>query len=436
MESPGAHCLIISGTRSQADSIFGQCADFARSHAALDKRLWVRDHIKTIDYTPPKKQRQGRLRIITNDPNSVAGPDASFVAADELASWPMSTAHLVWDKLQRATAARTNSLFLTLSTAQYNSLHVGKEEFDRAVTIKATPAANPHYLPCVYSLNDTPELWTQEESWKSVNPAWGHILNPEEFRNDFHCNVVPYPRNQARFKVESCNIWSGHSDQWIGTLQFDACKKPFREEEFYGCKVFGGIDAARRRDLFSICYLAERDGVLHIIPRFYCPAHNIEQRERYDNIPYRSWAKESNLKLSPGDTIDFAWVGQQMEEDAKKFKVVEFGYDDKMMEGYRQNYEAKGFRMIEVRQNAGVMTKPTLAFESMVESKQIAWDGNKILAYCVQNATVKESANGGIMIDKKVAKSNKRIDGLSALLIALQRWLDNKGQTPMKFYSV
>lgn len=429
LEYPGSDCFIVSSTIKQAENVFLEAAHFCENHPALS-RFKVRRHTRTIE----DKKGKSILRILANDPKGLDGFNANLLILDEFCAWSSATARESWDKLANATIARQNSLKIILSTAQFDLCHPGKEAFDHALRVQSNPELDPQHLAIVYQGDK--EKHADPKEWERCNPGWGYVLTPESFAEDYAV-AKDNPRELARFLTLRMNCFVGHADSWLPYGQWIKCAEPINEADLAGVTVLCGMDASRRHDLTSYCILAERGDKLYALPRFFVPSHGIERKEHEDGVPYRQWASNPNNKLylSPGDCIDFAFVLSKLQEDCARFKVREIGYDPALMEGCRQSYEEKGLRMVSVPQTFSLMGRGCSELEKRITNKTIAHPDNPVLNWCVQNAVVREGMTGGIMLDKR--KSRKRIDGLSALIIALSRWLDrNAGIMRFKVNSI
>ena len=73
------------------------------------------------------------------------------------------------------------------------------------------------------------------------------------------------------------------------------------------------------------------------------------------------------------------------------------------------------------------MAAPMVEFERRLLSKQLHHGGNPILRWMADNVVVKQDPNGNLKCDK--AESQGKIDGIVALVMALDRAMRHEDQT-------
>ena len=61
--------------------------------------------------------------------------------------------------------------------------------------------------------------------------------------------------------------------------------------------------------------------------KFWLPEEEIEEREKRDKAPYRRWAKEGWLTLTPGNVIDYEVVEGEIVQLCQKLRVAEIAFD-------------------------------------------------------------------------------------------------------------
>jgi phage terminase large subunit-like protein len=81
------------------------------------------------------------------------------------------------------------------------------------------------------------------------------------------------------------------------------------------------------------------------------------------------------------------------------------------------------------------MSEPSQLFEALVYAKRIKHNGNPVLRWNVQNAGLERSRNMRMIYPKKV-NQRKRIDGVTACIMALNRAMVDGGEGSMKYEPV
>lgn len=423
LEQPGSEVYVIASNVMQASVVFNQAADFAETHPALAGRLWIRRNIKAIE----DRKNKSIFRVLSSEPEGKSGISPTCLIMDELAEWPRATARDTWDKLYNASIARKNWLHISISTAQYDKAHIGYEQFQYAQNVKSQEIEDPTFLPVIYSL-DEQEDWTDPKNWEKVCPAWNVTIPADSYFEDYE-TVKNDPIQEQRFRTFRLCQWVGSSQQWIASNVWAATSTNEQEEDFYNSPVFVGIDGATKGDLFAYSILVPRDKFIFVFPRFFISRGKATAVQKRDNVPYLQWANlpASNLFITEGDTIDTSEVIRKLVEDSQKFRFESVGFDPTGLELFRQELEYKHrLPMVEVPQTPTYMVAPTNLFHRKVLAGELKHPNNPILNWNLQNCVPRIIGQDSVMIDKK--KCLQRVDGITSIIIALNRLMGNENQ--------
>ncbi|WP_235804682.1 terminase TerL endonuclease subunit, partial [Liquorilactobacillus capillatus] len=103
------------------------------------------------------------------------------------------------------------------------------------------------------------------------------------------------------------------------------------------------------------------------------------------------------------------------------FRVKAIAYDPYNFDALLTKFEKANYPLFEVRQGTKTLNIPTRDFREKLYDGKIQHNGNKILAYAVNNAILKVD-NNGWQIDK--ARNSNRIDPIAALINAYVAGMD------------
>lgn len=78
--------------------------------------------------------------------------------------------------------------------------------------------------------------------------------------------------------------------------------------------VFVGLDLSSRHDLTAAVAVVKRAGKWHVWPTFFAPEHGVEDRSHRDRVPYDVWAKQGQIILTPGATVDYEYIAKWLIE--------------------------------------------------------------------------------------------------------------------------
>jgi phage terminase large subunit-like protein len=407
----GAQVVNLAATVEQAGIVFREACNMVEQSPDLDKLLWVRKNIKTIEYG----KTRSTLKVMSGERGGGKhGFSISCLIFDELAE---QADRLLWDTMRHNVAKRKNSLLISISTAGFRRESIGFEQFQYAQKVLAGEIVDTAFLPAIYAAPEDAD-WTSLETFKQCNPSFGVTIDEQEVKETL-TEAKNEPRKEAAYKTLRLNLWTGFATNWISSMSWDACQEDFKEEEFHGKDVFIGLDYGYKRDLCSYVLLAKKDGLVYLMPRFFIPEKMAEQKQRKDRVPYLTWAMnaKANLHLTEGDVIDPAYIRKCLVEDSERFRFSQVGFDPTGMEESRQILEREhNFEMISVPQRAKYIGPAAAYFERLIMSKEIRHPGNPVLSWCLENCSTKETPDG-IYVYKHT--ETQRIDGIIATVIGL-----------------
>ncbi len=109
------------------------------------------------------------------------------------------------------------------------------------------------------------------------------------------------------------------------------------------------------------------------------------------------------------------------------YNIKEVAYDRWAATQIVQELDDDGFTMVPFGQNFGSMAAPTKELMRVVLEKLLRHGGHKVLRWMADNLVVKQDAAGNVRPDK--SKSTEKIDGMVALIMALDRAMRNLGES-------
>jgi len=284
-----------------------------------------------------------------------------------------------------------------------------------------TGEAADEFLAIVYCLDPADE-WRDPDVWVKANPGLGVNVRLDDLRKD--CDeAISKPAAEAAFKRLRLNIRTTTTTPWIAPDAWAACRADIDWSEYAGRKAFAGLDLSTTTDLTAFAEVfPEPDGRVTVRCFAWCPEEGIRQRADRDRVPYDLWAQQGWIKPTPGRLIDYAFVNETIRAEAARVAFAEIGYDQAHAHDVAMRMADDGLPCVSVPQGPVHMTMPISRLEDLVTAGMLRHDGNPLLAWCINNAHVKD-ASGGL---KRLVKTSyrARIDGTAAVLIALRRWLD------------
>jgi len=187
-----------------------------------------------------------------------------------------------------------------------------------------------------------------------------------------------------------------------------------------GSYAIGGVDLSSTTDLTScILLIQKKDGKKYVIPHFFMPSEVLKKRMEEDNVPYDIWLKRGLITLTNGNQNDFSLVTKWFIKMIQQYEIrpLWVGFDPWNSQYWIKEMEDQGFNMEKVRQGVYSLSEPMKQLEADLKNKNLVYDNNPILKWCLSNTQAKVDLNGNIQ-PSKLNSRFKRIDGTVALIIA------------------
>lgn len=331
------------------------------------------------------------------------------------------------ERTSRAGISRKEPLNLSVSTAGDDPSSYGFERCQYGRQVNDGERDDPLFLHVEYS---APEKVTDaeidkrlEEFGRMANPSWGVIVKPSEFRADWE-SCKGKPREVARFKQYRLNIWVGSTNQWLDTSGWEKGLREIDREELRGRSCRLGLDLSRTRDMTSAAFVFdwEEEGPEAVLvwPLFWLPENTAKNRDHL--FPFRSWAAAGDLRLTPGDVVDYKIVEGDIVAEVRDLELSVQGlfFDQHFAEELSQRLaEELACERTAVPQTLMVLCPLCKEFERRVSVGLVIHPGNKVMSWQVGHCEVWADRNQNIRPVKPSPLSGKSIDGVMATIDAM-----------------
>ena len=406
---PGDRVFSAANNKEQAAIVHSSAIAMVQSSDLLSEYLQINNATKSI------YQSEYRLeyKALSYNPRSQEGIDAHCVICDELHAW---RGRELWDVLNYAGAARREPLRFTITTAGDDTESVCYEQHEMAKAVIAGETVNQRFHAYIAAADEDDNLGLVR-TWKKANPSMGVTMTTDDFRADYKRDKVNH-RRFARFKRYRLNIWNTGLDSWLDKMAWKRCADIVSDDHLKGLGGgVAGLDLARKADLTALV-LAFRDAdKVRLRPFFWLPKATAEQMSGL--VDYLGYAEKGYLRLTAGDVADFSQIEAEAVEILDDFGVYQILFDPYYAEEITQRIENQtGCERVEFKQTINNYAMPTQAFERMVDSAEIAHDGNELLTWQAGNVSVYTDANQNMRPIKPKLNSHKTIDGMVAAIMA------------------
>lgn len=408
MHARNSQIFSAAQSRDQAAILFTLAAKMVRQSPTLSQYVGIRDTAKQLYCT-----ELGTLyRALSAEASTAYGLSPALVIHDEDGQVRGPRSEL-FEALETAAGAQESPLSIVISTqAPTDADHLSLLIDD------ATAGGDPRTVVKLYTADENLDPFS-DEAIRQANPHFDVFMNKKEVRSQAEtARRMPSAENAFRNLVlnQRVNLTAPAFSKSV----WEACAGPINPLVFQSRPVYLGLDLSFVNDLTACVAIAcDDNGVWHVQPRFWAPTVGLRERAHRDRVPYDVWARSGLITLTPGASVDFAFVAAELRKMQETMKVARLAFDRwgiKFLapELARQDVTIP---MEPFGQGFQSMSPAFTALETEVLNVKLRHGGNPVLRMCAANAIIKMDEAGGRKLDK--SKDTGRIDGMVALVMAM-----------------
>jgi len=408
----GAEIYSAASDRTQAGIIHEVAKTMVNQNSELRKRVQV--YQNSIVY----EKTASFYKAISSDVKTKHGFNAHCIIFDELHAQPNRE---LWDVLTTSIGARTQPIVIIFTTAGYDKKSICYNQYEYAKKVKAGIIRDDTFLPVIYESAETDDI-NDEKVWAIANPNYGISLK-EQYVRDEALRAQNEPGYENTFRRLQLNQWTSSDVRWISDTAWMASDHGVNMASLEGKACYAGLDLASKRDItsFVLLFPPDENGNYNVLPFFFIPEMNHQERVKKDNVPYDQWIKQGFVIETPGDVTDYDFIQAKIMELNKKFNIKSIAFDRWNASQCVINLQKEGFECSPFGQGFGSMSAPTKELESHILSKKINHGGNPVLRWMASNVMLQIDAADNKKIHK--GKSTEKVDGMVALVMALGEYM-------------
>lgn len=414
---PGAEIYSAAADRDQASIVFNVAAAMVRNSPALSSRCKIIDSTKRIIHN------NGSIyRVLSAEAHTKHGFNTHGVIFDELHAQPDRS---LYDVLTMGSGdARKQPLFFYITTAGYDRNSICWEVHEYARKVRDGIIEDSSFLPVLYYADDDDD-WTSEKVWAKCNPSLGVTIDIASVREA--CKMAQEtPALENTFRQLRLNQWVKQESRFLPMRHWDACP-PLTDLDLDGEEMYCGLDLASTTDIAALVLVhPNEDGTFDVIPKFWIPEDSLKDRTRHDAAAYEGWIKCSAMETTPGNVIDYNYIRQTVTDLSEQYQIREIAYDRWNATQLVRDLEDDGATMVPFGQGFVSMSAPTKELLNLVLAHRIRHGGHPVLRWMADNMVVRKDPAGNLKPDKE--KSTEKIDGMVALIMALDRAMRHEGE--------
>jgi phage terminase large subunit-like protein len=305
----GAEVYGCAADRQQASIVFDVAVEMVDQCPALRKRIKPILSQKRLVYMPTASFYQ----VLSAEAYTKHGLNVHGVIFDELHAQPNRE---LFDVMTMGSGdARKQPLFFLITTAGTDRHSICYEVHQKANDILRGKRVDPTFYPAIYGIAEDDD-WTDEKVWYKANPSLDHTIEIEKVRAAFQ-SAKENPAEENLFRQLRLNQWVKQSIRWMPMHHWDACSFDVDLEKLKGRECYGGLDLSSSIDITAFVLVfppIPEDDKYYVLPFFWIPEENMQQRVRRDRVPYDIWAREGHLKTTEGNVIHYGFIEKFIEE--------------------------------------------------------------------------------------------------------------------------
>lgn len=412
---PGAEIYSAATKRDQARLSHSEATRMAKASPQIRREVRIfKDNIHIPD-TASKFEPLGA------DTDTMDGLNVHGAIVDEIHAHKTRD---LWDLLETATGARRQPLMFGISTAGFDRRSLFYQQHEYTQKVLEAVIEDDSWFGMIYSIDEGDD-WQDEAVWVKANPNLGVSKKWDDMRlKASRAREMPSALN-AFLRME-LDVWTQSETKWVNIEHWRACGQAVDEHGLRGRSCYAGLDLSSTTDISAFVLVFPPQGGdddYQVLCRFWIPEESMYQRVRRDRVPYDVWVRRGFIEATPGNVIDYEYILHQIEEDAQAYDLRELAFDrwgatkimTDLMERFGDDF------LVQFGQGFRSMSGPMKELEKLILSHKLAHGNNPVLTWMADNLVARTDPAGNIKPDKE--KSREKIDGMVALIMALDRAL-------------
>jgi phage terminase large subunit-like protein len=415
---PGAHCYSAATTGDQAREVF----DVARNMALREPEFLARFGVEVGKHDITLPGMASSFKPLNAEGSTLDGLNIHGCVVDEVHA---HKTRAVWDVIDSADGARSQSLISAITTAGSNRAGICYELRDYTIKVLEGVVADPTWFGIIYTIDDG-DAWHDQAVWRKANPNLDVSVRREHL--EAACRkALAQPSAVGNFLTKHLNVWVNADSAWMDMVAWEKCAAPGQKlEDFAGERCWIGMDLAEKRDFAALALVFLRDDVVHVFPRLYLNEAAIEES---GNAHLQGWARAGHVVETDGNATDFDVIADDLRKYCQMFDVQEIPFDPALSRYFATKLVGEGLPLVEIRQAPMFFTQPLIHVENLVLENKLRFDGNPVFTWMMSNVEVSVSKFSGLKHPTKSRPENK-IDGPVAMLMAIGRAMSVQAEAP------
>lgn len=404
-----AQILLAATKKEQAKVVYSEAERMRLQSPTLKNKSRVR--YETITY----EHNQSYIRTVGSD-KPFDGMNPHVVVADELHAW-QEHHRPFYDTMVTGSGARSQPLFLVITTAGDDTSHLWLENYQYACNVVKGVFRDDSLFAFIAELDEKDDPG-DESLWIKSNPNLGVSVSLDYLKQRWNEDKAT-PIGQNRFTRYHGNRLVTSTAKAFDLGEWDACAGEFSDWSVADA-ICAGIDLGSRDDFaaYALCarfLVSDTDVPVYryeIDTKCYIAA---DSKRDLTKMPFAEWIHNGNLRRCQ---YPIAELKEDLLNDCKQHVILTIGFDPYNGQQIGEELGKENLIAASVAQNHRNFNEPIREFLKCIQDRRFLHNGNPLLKWCAGNAVVASDVRDHIMFDKRT--STEKIDPIVAAVMAFR----------------
>ncbi len=438
----GAQVFLAAVTREQAGLAWRDCRAIVDASDEL-KGLFGPTGLLANELKVPGDGSY--LKPVSSEKRGLDGKRVHGALIDELHE---HATPIVVNKMRAGTKGRRNALIVKITNSGFDRTSVcwahheySRKVLDETIENDAWFAFACGLDPCPACVQsgrwfpsedcaDCDDWKTEGPHWLKANPNLGVSL-PWQYVRERVNQAKGMPSEVSDVLRFNFCVWTQGQSRAIDMGLWAACQPMPSDAELVGAPCYGGLDLGESDDFSAWARVwLLKDGRVAVKVRYWVPRAALE---RFPDRPYDEWQRAGLLTVTEGNVTDYAVVRAQIKADCDAAGVVAVGFDQRSASETSQELLKAGIVMVKINQGF-YLDEAIRKFSELVAEGTLCHGREKILTWMASNVVTITGMKGEKRLAKE--KSPEKIDGISAVINAIEWGIVRREREPESVYAV
>lgn len=393
--------------REQSKLVWEEVQRFLDARDFLKSRVTVKESVYTI-----QKADKGIIKALGADGGGSDGFFPHAVVFDELHEWKTKAHRKLWAKLRTGSSARTQPIFITITTAGDDQSKLWIAERDYAVKVLKGDAQDDTLFAFILCLDDEDDL-LDPSNWPKANPHLGTTAKWQDYR-DLAAKAELDPATRRDFERYYANRKVASVTRAITDKAWALGTRPLIV--LSGRLCHGAVDLGFRDDLSGIGWVfppLAADGIWYLKAQGFVAEHC---KRDLTEPPFPELIKRGLVVVTKGNTTDMAALHAAIDDARSIYNVKSMAIDPNNAMQFGAELVGKKIDVAEFKQTTANYNEPFREFLRLLAAGKIHHGGCPLLSWCQQNLQAFTSSQGLMMPSKP--SSTEKVDPMVAVIMA------------------